>query len=214
MFNHPMTPGEEPRRSRGRPRTPGAEEKILAAALDEYGERGWSGFTMDAVARRAGVGKSTVYLRWHDKDALLTAAVTNRGMYLTSVDTGTFEEDLLQLAINMLQHFHGSGGWAALRVTFDCASSKERLGEFAEAVSEVHGRQVEIICERAVARGEMIDGFPFGAVTEAIYGAALINSLSMRLEEREDSDHDIETRARFVVDMVLRGVSARSVQPK
>ena len=91
----PMNPGDEPRRGRGRPRTPGAEEKILSAALDEYGERGWAGFTMDGVARRAGVGKSTVYLRWHDKDALLTDAVTNRGMELTAVDTGTFEGDLL-----------------------------------------------------------------------------------------------------------------------
>jgi AcrR family transcriptional regulator len=205
-----MTSGEvPPRRGRGRPRTPGAEEKILNAALDEYGERGWAGFTMDGVARRAGVGKSTVYLRWPDKDTLLTDAVTNRGMELTAVDTGSLEGDLRQLAVNMLRHFHSPGGWAAMRVTFDCASSPERLGDFSEAVSQVHGRQVEQICLRAITRGEMIEDFPLGAVTEAIYGAAMINALSERLEGRTDDDDSIETRARFVVAMVLGGIATQ-----
>ncbi|GAA4708581.1 TetR/AcrR family transcriptional regulator [Nocardioides conyzicola] len=202
-----MSPGEEPRRGRGRPRTPGAEDKILAAALDEYGEHGWAGFTMDAVARRAGVGKSTVYLRWHDKDALLTDAVTSRGMELTTVDTGTLEGDLTQLAVNLLRHFHSAPGWAALRVTFDCASSTEPLGDFSQAVSQVHSRQVEQICQRAIDRGEMIEDYPLGAVTEAIYGAAMINSLSERLESRTDDDTAIETRAASVVAMVLRGIA-------
>ena len=216
MFDHNMNSGDEaPRRSRGRgrPRIEGAEAKILAAALDEYGERGWSGFTMDAVARRAGVGKSTVYLRWHDKDELLTAAVTNRGMELTDVDTGSLQGDLRQLALNLLRHFHATAGWAAMRVTFDCASSTERLGDFSEAVSEVHSRQVEQICLRAQSRGEMIEGFPAGAVTEAIYGAAVINSLSYRLEGRTDTDADIEARAAHVVAMVLRGI-ATEAQPR
>ncbi|WP_345527221.1 TetR/AcrR family transcriptional regulator [Nocardioides endophyticus] len=207
-----MTSGEAPRRGRGRPRTPGAEEKILTAALDEYGERGWAGFTMDGVARRAGVGKSTVYLRWADKDALLTNAVTNRGMELTAVDTGSFEGDLKQLAVNMLRHFHSSGGWAAMRVTFDCASSPERLGDFSEAVSQVHGRQVEQICLRAVERGEMIEDFPLGVVTETIYGAAIVNSLSERLEGRTDGDAAIETRAAFVVAMVLDGIATEQAR--
>jgi len=208
-----MSPGEEPRRGRGRPRTPGAEEKILSAALDEYGEHGWAGFTMDAVARRAGVGKSTVYLRWHDKDELLTAAVTSRGLELAAVDTGSLEGDLKQLALNLLRYFHTTAGWASLRVTFDRASSTERLGNFAEAVTEVHGRQVEQICNRAIDRGEMIAGFPAGAVTEAIYGAAMINSLSERLEGRADTEAALETRAAFVVSMVLGGVRVEQSRP-
>jgi AcrR family transcriptional regulator len=202
-----MPTQDEPRRGRGRPRTPGAEEKILTAALDEYAEHGWSGFTMDAVARRAGVGKSTVYLRWSDNDSLLTDAVTQRGMELTAVDTGTFEGDLQELAINLLRIFHSTAGWAALRVTFDVASAHERLGAFSAAVSQVHGPQVEQICHRAIARGEMIEGFPPGAVTGAMYGAALIHALAERLEGRTDTEADLEIRAREIVAMVLRGIA-------
>src|SRR3954451_13068508 len=105
MVESTMTPGEEPRRGRGRPRTPGAEDKILTAALEEYGERGWAGFTMDAVARRAGVGKSTVYLRWRDKDSLLTDAVGTHSIGIEDVDTGSFRGDLEQLAGNLFRHY-------------------------------------------------------------------------------------------------------------
>jgi AcrR family transcriptional regulator len=201
-----MDTGAEPR-GRGRPRTPGAEDKILSAALEEYGEHGWAGFTMDAVARRAGVGKSTVYLRWHDKDALLTDAVTSRGMELSAVDTGTLRGDLMELVSNLLRHFHTSAGWATIRVTFDVASAHEQLGPFSQAVSQVHGRPVELICQRAVERGEMsADVWP-GVVSEAIYGAVLINSLSERLEGREDDSAYLDERAGWIVDLVLLGVS-------
>ena len=195
-------------RGRGRPRTPGAEDKILSAALAEYGEHGWAGFTMDAVARRAGVGKSTVYLRWHDKVALLTEAVATRGLELTGVDTGTLRGDLKQLAGNLLRHFHSSAGWAAIRVTFDVASSPERLGAFTQAVSQVHGNHIDQICARAVERGEMSPDVPAGLITEAIYGATIINSLSQRIEGREDDDAYLDERAGFIADLVVLEVTA------
>jgi AcrR family transcriptional regulator len=203
-----MATGAGGPRGRGRPRTPGAEDKILQAALDEYGEHGWAGFTMDAVARRAGVGKSTVYLRWHDKDALLTEAVTSRGLELTAVDTGTLRGDLLALAGNLLRHFHGSAGWASIRVTFDVASSHEKLGAFSQAVTQVHGSQVQQICRRAKDRGEMAEDVWPGVVTEVIYGAALINSLSERLEGRQDDDEFLDRRASWIVDLVMLEIDA------
>ena len=97
-----MSTSQEPRRGRGRPRTPGAEERIIEAALEEYGEHGWSGFTMDGVARRANVGKSTVYLRWQDKDTLLTDAVSSASLSLAAADgawlaAGSLVVSLLEL---------------------------------------------------------------------------------------------------------------------
>ncbi|WP_028644662.1 TetR/AcrR family transcriptional regulator [Nocardioides sp. URHA0020] len=202
-----MSPGTDPSRGRGRPRTPGADDKILAAALDEYAEHGWAGFTMDAVARRAGVGKSTVYLRWPDKDALLTDAVTNHGIGITTADTGTLAGDLRHLALSLLRQFHSTAGWAALRVTFDVASAHERLGAFSAAVIQVHGRPVEQICRRAVERGEMVEGVPTGAITEAIYGSAVVDALTDRLQGRGDDDAWIQTRADDIVAIVLRGIA-------
>lgn len=47
---------------------------ILCAALDELGEAGYGTFTIESVAARAGVGKSTIYRHWPDKLALIVDA--------------------------------------------------------------------------------------------------------------------------------------------
>ncbi len=61
--------------SRGRPRDPATEERALRAALEIFGQKGLSGLTIDEVAARSKVGKSSIYLRWPDKEALLAAAL-------------------------------------------------------------------------------------------------------------------------------------------
>lgn len=63
------------RRSRGRPRREGADEQILGIALDVLREKGYRDLTVDVVAERAGVAKTTVYRRWPSKGALVAAAI-------------------------------------------------------------------------------------------------------------------------------------------
>jgi AcrR family transcriptional regulator len=62
-------------RGRGRPRDPGLEQRAREAALDVFAERGLSGLTIDEVATRARIGKSSIYLRWADKESLLADAL-------------------------------------------------------------------------------------------------------------------------------------------
>lgn len=60
----------------GRPRDPQLEERVYRAALDLYGEAGWTGFNLTKIAAEAGVGKSSLYSRWNDRNTLLHAAFT------------------------------------------------------------------------------------------------------------------------------------------
>ena len=62
-------------RSAGRPRRQGVEETVLAAAVALAGDEGYAGATVDAVAARAGVAKTTVYRRWPSKEALAVDAL-------------------------------------------------------------------------------------------------------------------------------------------
>jgi AcrR family transcriptional regulator len=61
--------------STGRPRDARRDAAILAAALEILAESGYPRLTIDAVARRAGVGRPTVYLRWPSKAQLVHEAV-------------------------------------------------------------------------------------------------------------------------------------------
>lgn len=62
------------KRGRGRPRRAGADEEILTVTRTLLGERGYRALSVDEVAERAGVAKTTVYRRWPSKGALAAAA--------------------------------------------------------------------------------------------------------------------------------------------
>lgn len=59
----------------GRPRSAAADQAILHAAREELATSGYSGLTMERVAARAGVAKTTVYRRWATKSDLVVDAV-------------------------------------------------------------------------------------------------------------------------------------------
>jgi AcrR family transcriptional regulator len=61
--------------TRGRPRDPALDKAIMTAALDSFIEHGIAGMSIEQVAKRAGVGKPTVYRRWSSKEQLVADAI-------------------------------------------------------------------------------------------------------------------------------------------
>ena len=55
---------------RGRPRSQEADRAILTAAAELLAERGLAAMSIEEVAARAGVGKTTIYRRWPSKGLL------------------------------------------------------------------------------------------------------------------------------------------------
>src|SRR5690348_1471444 len=105
----------------GRPRDPEVDRRIAQAALDLFGEAGWAGFAMEAVARRAGVGKASLYLRWNSKEALLSDALTWLAR-IADADTGTLRGDLVELATQMLDIYAGDTSRVSLRLELEAAA--------------------------------------------------------------------------------------------
>jgi AcrR family transcriptional regulator len=58
-----------------RDRAQGRREAILVAALAEFSEKGLAAARIEDIARRAEVGKGTIYLHFADKEALFTGIV-------------------------------------------------------------------------------------------------------------------------------------------
>jgi AcrR family transcriptional regulator len=61
--------------ARGRPRDPAVDTAILTAALELFIAQGISAMSMEQIAKRAGVGKPTLYRRWSTKEALVADAI-------------------------------------------------------------------------------------------------------------------------------------------
>src|SRR5438067_8052092 len=100
---HSTDPATPATRKPGRPRSARAHRAILAAALALLAEEGFEAMSMEGVAARAGVGKSTIYRRWASKEALLIEAVSSIHAEAPIVDTGNIRDDLLALARAGLQ---------------------------------------------------------------------------------------------------------------
>jgi AcrR family transcriptional regulator len=70
-----MTEAVAASKTRGRPRDPALDTAIMAAALDLFVAHGITGMSIEQVARRAGVGKPTIYRRWSTKERLVADAI-------------------------------------------------------------------------------------------------------------------------------------------
>src|SRR3954447_26140507 len=82
-------------RSPGRPRSESARGAILEATLALIERDGYGSVTMEAIARRAGVSKQTVYRWWPAKSAITLEALTEGAAAIAPArDTGSFEDDL------------------------------------------------------------------------------------------------------------------------
>jgi AcrR family transcriptional regulator len=61
--------------ARRRRRKDARPQEILAAALDEFAEKGFAATRLEDVARRAGIAKGTIYLYYASKEELFRAVV-------------------------------------------------------------------------------------------------------------------------------------------
>lgn len=85
---------KERNKSPGRPRSIQAEQAILQATLELLSEVGFEAMSIDEIATRAGVGKTTIYRRYANKEELVADAIERVREEITIPDTGSLESDL------------------------------------------------------------------------------------------------------------------------
>jgi AcrR family transcriptional regulator len=85
----------ESARGPGRPRSEEARQAVLAAAFEMAAEHGPAGLRMEAIAKRAGVSKETLYRWWRSKADVLLEALAERGeRTIPMPDSGSLAEDM------------------------------------------------------------------------------------------------------------------------
>ena len=188
--------------ARGRPRDPNMEQRVYAAALSVYSDRGWAGFTLDAVAKAAGAGNAAIYGRWGSKEELLAQAIQTNALALDPIDTGTSRGDLLELARHFLLGYRVPAGVAGLRMTLD-ARSNPHLAELFEAERNGARRATAlVVVKRAQQRGDLIDSVSPGDVLYMLAGATLSRELYSPAEAAQSREGTSATDERFLSRLV------------
>lgn len=198
-------------RTAGRPRQPDLDERVLDAARTVYGDRGWSGFTIDEVARRAGVGKGSFYLRWPNKAALLVDAVRSAAPSVGNINLGNLELDLREFARQWMAFVRSVEGTMVSRLILDRQSSDELAAAIGEHDYPDYIRSTRALVRRAVERGEIDPGITPTLIADLVAGA-----ITTHVRSTPPGLAQIAHTERYLtqlVDTVLRGVGYRNADP-
>lgn len=146
----PASPGRAPI-----PRGEHARERVLQAALELLAEEGLPGFTIEAVAQRAGASKATVYRRWASRAALLVDAMELAFQPFPFPATGRLRADLVEL-LTQLQRLLGTQPFPQLlAAAIDLAEHDPDLKGLHQELTERRREPVRQVLEQARQRGEI-----------------------------------------------------------
>jgi len=193
----------------GRPRDPEVDERILAAAIDVYGEAGWTGFSFDAVSRRSGVGKASIYLRWESKEDLLEAALRDRVGAIDSIDTGNMRDDMIQLARHLLDTYLGDAGRAMMRLSVE-APSAPSIDLVFRQWRESQVKAARAIVGRGIARGDSTPDMSVTMLLDTLCGGAINHGMMTPPQLREQVRQRSADYAARLTDFILRPVVTRN----
>ena len=199
-----MTPStaEEPARSPGRPRSERAHRAILDAALELFVEQGYEAMSIEGVATRAGVGKTTIYRRWQSKEDVVIDAIDELIMDVEPPDTGSLREDLVDL-LSQLQIILTSSraGEVFPRMIPHVATGSPLGRAYLRRVIEPRFAMLRSTLGHAVERGEIPADVNPELVRGLLIGPLLMWKLLGRL-----SREGARERAELIVDAVLKSL--------
>ncbi|MDF2696831.1 MAG: Transcriptional regulator, TetR family [Labilithrix sp.] len=182
-------------------------EKVLEATLEELSLKGYAALSIEDVATRAGVAKTTIYRRWPAKADLALQALRHLANDIVIVaDTGTLRGDL----IAMLRTFRGfassTRGQSLMRMMVGegLSSDVARLVKKIRNTKESEPREV---VTRAITRGELPRGTDPRLVLDVLFGAVQHYIFFM---QTRCTDQQIEQ----LVDLVLLGAANGGARPR
>jgi AcrR family transcriptional regulator len=155
----------------GRPRDPQTTASILRATLDLAEELGFDGLSVEGVAARAGVAKTTIYRRWPNVWAIVMDAFLADVTRLAPIQERTTARESLAASMRLLARAYRERQGKVLRPLLGRAQVEPDLLEAVRTRWVEPRRQVarEVI-RRGIDTGELRAGLDADVVLDALYG--------------------------------------------
>ncbi len=197
-------------RKPGRPRSAQAHKAILDATLELLAEEGFQGLSIEAVAAKAGVGKTTIYRRWPSKDELVIDAIREVQIDLSMVDTGNFRNDLVTLLKTAYQGMmaHSLLGQLAIKFIGDYQTNPEIFRVYLTQVLIPRFQQFSHMVEQAQAREEIRRDIDWTLLIDLIGGSLYFHWITIHFLVPSSSftpDEWVEQ----MIDAVMQGIGTK-----
>ncbi len=201
----PAAPGAKQRRPGGR--NAEVRDAVRRATLELLASAGFEAVTLPAIARRAGVNKTTLYRSWASPAELLGDALAElEALALPDIDTGDFASDVEAFVASRLQLIREPHAAAILRAVLGAGEPHPALYAWVETFWKPRQREWRSPIERAIERGELLPSAREVPLVELVAGPLLLAHLATR---RRVTRPEVET----IASIIVAGVRARHAPP-
>lgn len=198
----------EAHRAPGRPRSSKADQAIMTATVDLLLEAGYRGVTIEGVASRAGVAKTTIYRRWPSKAEMVVDAVKQLAQKTRVLaDTGAREgvARALIAMVSGINRTHMAEVMASLSI--EMAHDAELAKAVRRGMVEPRRKAVHALLQRGIETGEVRPDIDFDVVSEMLGGPMLYRVLFTH----EPIDEQLVRR---IVQTLMQGIGTQSREPE
>lgn len=193
-----MPTTRKPRRvSTGNKRDTVAHHAVLEAAKALLADRGPNGLAMEAVAKKAGVGKPTVYRWWPDRTDLLLELFNREILPPPTIpDDADLATELKIRMRDLLAAWRDTPAGRVFRsLVVEMQATPETVARFRDEALAPRRQQSMRAFERAQQRGEVSPDIDVGALVDLLYGWAWYRLLTGQLTPDKEFEVSLDTIA-------------------
>jgi AcrR family transcriptional regulator len=153
-----------------RPRSESARQAALDAAFEVIADFGVGGFTVDAVAKRSGVAKTTIYRHWESGNQLLLDAIGCVVEPFPTPNTGSLRDDLIAHYTRVLPFMEDPGNVRLMLGILARSAADENFRSLKNEFAQERHNPIRTCLELAQARGELREDLDLDLAFDVIEG--------------------------------------------
>jgi TetR/AcrR family transcriptional regulator, regulator of autoinduction and epiphytic fitness len=161
------------------PRVERSRRVILEAVLEELGDVGYGALTIEGVAARAGVGKSTIYRHWAGKLALVEDAFRTLKAPVQVPEEGTLRERVTEMLWQIACMVEESTYSACMPALIEAAEHDPQVRDLHRRFSAERRAVLVDVLRDAVENGELPPDTDPGLLGDALVGPILLRRLML-----------------------------------
>ena len=153
-----------------RPRSESARQAALDAAFEVIADDGVGGFTVDAVSKRSGVAKTTIYRHWESGNQLLLDAIGCVVEPFPTPNTGSLRDDLIAHYTQVLPFMEDPGNVRLMLGIFARSAADENFRRLKNEFARERQNPIMTCLELAQGRGELRPDLDLDLAIDVIEG--------------------------------------------
>ncbi|MDC7682387.1 TetR/AcrR family transcriptional regulator [Asticcacaulis sp. BYS171W] len=193
--SEPVLPVKRPR---GRPRSESARDTILKATMELLEQGTLREMTAEAIAKKAGVSKATLYKWWPNKTYIAFDAFMARvKMEVATPDTGSAERDFLIQVREAMAFYSSPAGRTLAQLLAEGQGDANFHEVLLERFLTQRKEEVAVMWQRGVDRGDICANIDRQMGLDILYGTMMFRFLSGRFNMMNAEEAEKLVRTAF-----------------